>query len=396
MLHRKPIIAAPAALLLVLACFAQPAAACWEDVPIEKILEGADLVVVGKITDIPSVIVRNKRDYSLATLTVRETLKGKVDGNSVKLTFPDKATISTDIIYRKGQDGVWILNKDKTTGHYMATYPKDYQKLDELPKIRPILNLQAAPKYKLPEDANEVVLQYDVGGGMMRRVNDEPLLAIHADGTVKLGSPYGWRKAMQTKISADRVQEILATVLHVHDFENVDADEIKKEIEKEGRHCRIADAGTVFVRVDVKGHKHSANIYALDDQARLNKHIKPLQDMAAIENYLTGLIHVAYAGGEKKLAQRLAEINRALRKKYSKAPPLTAGDLRYATATAKGELKITFRRVRKLDLAEQITTATATYPLEDSGKKPEIKVGFYARDVSKDNSGDGLLPPVGD
>ncbi len=47
--------------------------------------------------------------------------------------------VSTDIRYRKGQRGVWILEKDKAENVYWATYPKDYQQASKLAEIEGIL-----------------------------------------------------------------------------------------------------------------------------------------------------------------------------------------------------------------------------------------------------------------
>jgi len=49
---------------------------------------------------------------------------------------PAPFAISTDIKYRKGQEGVWILYPDKEEkGVFWASYPSDFQQLKELPKV---------------------------------------------------------------------------------------------------------------------------------------------------------------------------------------------------------------------------------------------------------------------
>ena len=47
--------------------------------------------------------------------------------------------VSTDIAYRVGQEGVWLLRKDKKRTCYRAGHPQRFQKPDQAKAIRAIL-----------------------------------------------------------------------------------------------------------------------------------------------------------------------------------------------------------------------------------------------------------------
>jgi len=107
-------------------------------VPLELRLAGAQYVVVGKIDRIVDGIERHNRTYDVGAIKVSKVLKGPKTLEEVKLMWPGPApfAISTDIKYRKGQEGIWILYPDKEEKNvFWASYPSDYQRLKELPKV---------------------------------------------------------------------------------------------------------------------------------------------------------------------------------------------------------------------------------------------------------------------
>lgn len=130
--------------LFSLSC--QQAQASWADVPMEQLLEKADLVVAGEITrldkEITVKIGDHERRLAVGVITVKETLKGPSQ-KEVRLVWPQATPAggglvimsSTDLTYQKGQAGVWILTKDKKENYYWADYPKDFQKDSERDKI---------------------------------------------------------------------------------------------------------------------------------------------------------------------------------------------------------------------------------------------------------------------
>ena len=114
------------------------AQASWMYVPLELRLAGATYVVVGKIDRIVDGIERHNRTYDVGAIKVSKVLKGPKTLKEVKIMWPGPApfALSTDIKYRKDQEGVWILYPDKEEENvYWASYPTDFQQLKELPKI---------------------------------------------------------------------------------------------------------------------------------------------------------------------------------------------------------------------------------------------------------------------
>ena len=112
--------------------------ASWMYVPLELRIAGAQYVVVGKIDRIVDGIERHNRTYDVGAIKVSKVLKGPKTLKEVKLMWPGPApfALSTDIKYRKGQEGVWILYPDKEEKNvFWASFPTDFQQLKELPKV---------------------------------------------------------------------------------------------------------------------------------------------------------------------------------------------------------------------------------------------------------------------
>ena len=102
-------------------------------------MAGAKYIVVGKIDRIVDGIERNNRTYDVGAIKVSKVLKGPKTLKEVKLMWPGPArfALSTDIKFRKGQEGVWILYPDqKVKDVFWASFPSDYQALGNLPKVQ--------------------------------------------------------------------------------------------------------------------------------------------------------------------------------------------------------------------------------------------------------------------
>jgi hypothetical protein len=115
------------------------AQASWAYVPLELRMAGAKYIVVGKIDRIVDGIERNDRTYDVGAIKVSKVLKGPKTLKEVKLMWPGPArfALSTDIKFRKGQEGVWILYPDqKVKDVFWASFPSDYQALANLPKVQ--------------------------------------------------------------------------------------------------------------------------------------------------------------------------------------------------------------------------------------------------------------------
>lgn len=139
----------------LLSCI-QAAHACWIHVPLEQLVAEASLIVVGKITRTDGRITlgegEDRRRYVLATITVREMLKGALP-RTVRIAYPSHeplpgsdtvAWVSTDLTYHLFQDGIWILTKDAKYSFYWADYPADFQKLSSRAKVKNALDAAKA------------------------------------------------------------------------------------------------------------------------------------------------------------------------------------------------------------------------------------------------------------
>ena len=114
------------------------AQASWAYVPLELRMAGATYIVVGKIDRIVDGIERHDRTYDVGAIKVSKVLKGPKTLKEIKIMWPGPApfALSTDIKHRKGQEGIWILYPDKEVKDvYWASFPTDYQRLKELPKV---------------------------------------------------------------------------------------------------------------------------------------------------------------------------------------------------------------------------------------------------------------------
>ena len=140
-MRRTSLAAVIAVLMLPAACVL----ACWAYTPIEHRLLDADMVVVGKIVSVKDAPMVGNRPHALGRIAIEEVLKGDKTLKEVGLLWPappktakkggagGKAVLrfspamSTDIRFKQGQDGVWLLRRDKKHDAYWATYPGDFQ-----------------------------------------------------------------------------------------------------------------------------------------------------------------------------------------------------------------------------------------------------------------------------
>jgi hypothetical protein len=127
--------------------------ASWIDVPLEEVIAGSQVVVIGKIESIRVAKPSNKYDYQYDTayITVSKVLKNELKNRIIKkdiklpLAMPsinNRVSTSVDIRYEYGKEGIWILEfRDKV---FRAEYLKDYQPLTNEKEITLILEKQGS------------------------------------------------------------------------------------------------------------------------------------------------------------------------------------------------------------------------------------------------------------
>lgn len=112
----------------------QQVEASFAPVPLEVMVDEANLIVAGTVDRIVDAgfgqpIGNRVRPYDAAVVTVKSTLKGPKK-KEVRIAQPSKGggvAISTDIRFRKGQQGIWLLKWDPHQKIYWATHPIQYQ-----------------------------------------------------------------------------------------------------------------------------------------------------------------------------------------------------------------------------------------------------------------------------
>jgi len=159
-------------LFLILIFSTRVALGCWASVPLEKIVKGGHVVVVGEIVRIKEArplhfvvyqfadlfkemiakIARRKeprRAYDIAYIEVAEVLKNELRkptikvGDQIPLSMPsmkNSVRTSTDIRYKKGTAGVWILRYHD--GTFWVTHPDNAQSLNQQKIITQIIHNQ--------------------------------------------------------------------------------------------------------------------------------------------------------------------------------------------------------------------------------------------------------------
>lgn len=211
-----------------------------------------------------------------------------------------------------------------------------------------------APDIKLREDPKSAVITYDQSGGRLRRVKQEPVMIIRADGTVIVGDPYGRGTGCESKLTARELQDLLKFALNEKEFFKFDADKVKQEIADEmknkGVGIRVGDGSTITIRIQADGKDHEGKYYAPNAFAGAHPKIKSLGQFRDLHEKLQRVQLAATVGGPPVIEKDLKLANEALLKEYPKAPPLTADDLFQASKgnDPKGGKQTTIRFFKRL------------------------------------------------
>ena len=143
-------IIVPASVVVSLVLLTLPVPHClasWGHVPQEIRIMRSDLVVIATITELGKTIEHNGRRYNVGVLKLTTTLHGKPKKKGeIHLAWPERFESPTDLVYRVGQKGIWVLKSDENLPIYWATYPTDYQPMEKLADLRK--NLDNVKKMK--------------------------------------------------------------------------------------------------------------------------------------------------------------------------------------------------------------------------------------------------------
>ena len=141
----KRIFLASLAAIALLTMTALDALACWEDVPLERVVGNSPVVVVGSLGKAEQKKHKEHGQLKVAYISVSDILKNTLPnikiskGDRIPLSMPNNGD-STDIVHAKGTSGIWILEfRDKT---FWATYPKDFQPMSKERDVRQFIKKQ--------------------------------------------------------------------------------------------------------------------------------------------------------------------------------------------------------------------------------------------------------------
>ena len=106
-------------------------------VPLTDLVFNSDLIVTGTIRR----VVRDdtQENQAWGTLQVEQIFQGPRETKEVRLGFPAVARTSMDLLYRPGDDGVWLLQRDSEEDFYFTNYPDRRLPREFVPMIQGIL-----------------------------------------------------------------------------------------------------------------------------------------------------------------------------------------------------------------------------------------------------------------
>ena len=123
--------------------FISPVQADFAAVPLDKLVKDAAVIVDGKVTKIENAgFARGARQFDAAVVQVKAVLKGDAKLKEVRIAQPAVGglAVSTDIRFKEGQEGFWLLTKQadakgKEADVYWALHPSQFQPLGERDKL---------------------------------------------------------------------------------------------------------------------------------------------------------------------------------------------------------------------------------------------------------------------
>lgn len=247
--------------------------------------------------------------------------------------------------------------------------------------------LETGARHQLPDDPRAVVISMDYKGGMLPRKDHSPVLQILANGTVKIGNPWGQSQEIEGQISTLELQQLLDMAITKNSFFKFDQETVKQAIRAEqqagGLFFRVADASTTVIRVHADDKDHTAEYYALSMHANRHPKIEELQNLQAIQKRLQQVMSVVKAGGPEATQKYLDQANAELRRQEPQAAPLTIGDLQYANIRPDGRRQLRFYRAKTNESGKVESYVSVQI---DHPQQGEPKFTVQARDLSQNNA----------
>ena len=176
----------------------------------------------------------------------------------------------------------------------------------------------------LPLDPSTPVIVLDYRGGWVPNRRAEPALLVRADGRVSATEAFN-PGTFEDRITPAEFQELLHFIIADQHFFEFNAEEVNGELNVQRRRIIIDDVSTTHIRIKTRDREMEASFYALGFYAEMHPSIKPLVQLAAIEQRLGGMVKVAMAGGIAALEEALRQANEFVRS-HPDYPTLTIAD----------------------------------------------------------------------
>jgi hypothetical protein len=168
--------------------------------------------------------------------------------------------------------------------------------------------------HRLPSAPDAPVIEWTTSGGLADAggAASVPDLRVTADGTVTVGPRLGGGRAVRSRLSPERLDDLLREVLDQHAFFTIDATRIGRALEAAGAERAVRaraagveaaggppypDAGTTRIAVAADGRGHEVELHGLFAAAREHPEIRELADARAIEVALLALAQEVAAAG---------------------------------------------------------------------------------------------------
>lgn len=200
--------------LTLFSALAPTAEALWIAIPLEILVDEADLIVAGEVTDIKPGFP----PYDNAVIKVSRVMKalpGSGQPKTVLIAQPGQGglRLSTDIRFRVGQEGVWLLTKDPDRQVYWAKHPSQFQ--HNLGQVADLVKARA----KLPEGkaVNGLVARAEVAEQRaakgppsyevrfsLKNVSEKPIAICNFPGHLPFKAD--WTGPEGTKLKSDHYQ----------------------------------------------------------------------------------------------------------------------------------------------------------------------------------------------
>jgi hypothetical protein len=203
----------------------QPVRGSFAAVPLEILVDEAEVIVQGKVVKIEDAKFARKfgnteRKYDAAVVEVMAVLKGPAKLKEVRIAQPAAGglALSTDIRFAAGQEGIWLLNRGAEKDVYWALHPSQFQPAKEKENLAKLVQERDKLPAGKPADglaARAEVVKQDKGFAVrfsLKNVSDKPLKVcdyvgnrplqvewIGPDGKKRESKHYDWLKAVRLR-----------------------------------------------------------------------------------------------------------------------------------------------------------------------------------------------------